>query len=100
MEISSAVTSPVFSELVFFPGDKAIAPLTSDDALFKTLRTTNGVRPFGLMFLLVVPGWLRGEVRRKLTEALDSVTAKGFLDFLDFPNSPPAIRYASVRFGI
>lgn len=58
----------------------------SSDAFLETLRTMNGVRPFKLVFLLE-DRYLEG----LLTEALDSMTAKGFLDFLD---SPPTIRHA------
>ena len=49
----------------------------------------NEVRPFKLVFLLLVPDLLQGEAQRKLAEILDSAVAKGFLDFLDFP---PTIR--------
>ena len=89
MEIFSTITSPVFSELALILGNESIAYLPSDIMLFETLRTMNEVKPFKLVFLLVVPIRLQEEARRKVAEAIDSVTAKGFLDFLD---SPPTIR--------
>lgn len=88
MDIFSTITSPVFSELVIVLGGGAIARLPSDAALFETLCAMNKVRPFKLVFSLAVPDRPQGGTRRKLEKAIDSVTAKGFLDFLD---SPPAI---------
>jgi hypothetical protein len=61
----------------------------SEDLFFETLRTMNGVRPFKLVFLLVAPDQSREEARRKLEGAIDSLAARGLLDFLD---SPPTIR--------
>jgi len=49
----------------------------------------NVLKPFTLVFLLEVSDFYQGKVQRELAEALDSVTAKGLLDFLD---SPPTVR--------
>ena len=57
--------------------------------LFEALRAMNDIRPFKLVFLFLVLDRFQEEARRKLAEALDSVAAKGYLDFLD---SPPAVR--------
>ena len=89
MDAFLTITSPVFSELVVILGANAVAHLPSG-VMFDTLRTMNEVRPFKLVFLLVAVG----EARRRLVGALDSVTARGFLDFLD---SPPTIRTARFR---
>ena len=75
----------MFSELVFVLWDMCISRLLSDVTLFEALRAMNEVRPFKLVFLL------QGKARQKLAETLDSVAAKGFLNFLD---SPPTIRLA------
>jgi hypothetical protein len=94
VKVFSTITSPAFSEFVIVVGADEATYLPSEVALFETLRTVNEVRPFKLVFLLVAldPFW--GETRRKLAEALDSVTAGGFLDFLD---SPPAVRSGRSR---
>jgi hypothetical protein len=89
MKIFSTITSPVFSELVILIGANAVTDSPSGDPFFETLRMMNGVRPFKLVFLLVVPDQSREEARRKLEEALGSVTARGLLDFFD---SPPTVR--------
>ena len=81
----------MFSEFALILGNDSIAFLLSDTTLFETLRTMNELRPFKLVFFLVAPNRLQGEAQRKLVEAIDSATAKGFLDFLD---SPPTIRIA------
>jgi len=52
----------------------------------------NGVRRWRLVFLLEVPDFR--EAQQELAEALESVTAKGLLDFLDYP---PTIRIARLR---
>jgi hypothetical protein len=91
MEVFLTITSPMFSELVIVIGVKAVTYLPLDVPLFETLRMMNGVRPFKLVFLLVDPDLFWGEVRRKLERALDSVAARGLLDFL---GSPPTIRTA------
>ena len=88
MQVFSTITSHVFSELVIvLEGDSTRLP--KEVTLFEVLRAMNGIRPFKLVFLLELPDCLQEEAGRKLVEALDSVTAKGFLDFLD---SPPTIR--------
>jgi hypothetical protein len=84
----------VFSELVIIIGVNVVTSLPSEVRLFETLRRMNGLRPFKLVFLLVNTDLLPGEARRKLEGALDSVAAKGLLDFLD---SPPTIRSAKIR---
>jgi hypothetical protein len=91
LEVFSTITSPVFSELVIIIGVKKVADLSSEDTLFETLRTMNEVKPFKLAFLLMAPDSRREKARGKLAGALDSVVARGLLDFLD---SPPAIRCA------
>ena len=65
--------------------------------LFNTLRSMSKVRPFKLVFLFeglcfVQRGGRRVlvEPRAELEEVIDSVTAEGFLDFLD---SPPTLQY-------
>ena len=85
MEVFSTITSPVFSELVIVLGAQAVAYLPLGVMLFETLRTMNEARPFKLIFLFL------GEAREELAGALDSVIARGLLDFLD---SPPTIRSA------
>ena len=86
--------SPVFSELVIIIGVNVVTSLPSEVPLFETLRRMNGLRPFKLVFLLVDPDLPLGEAQRKLEDALVSVTARGLLDFLDFP---PTIRNAQIR---
>jgi len=94
MEIFSTITSPVFSELVIAIEHNEIGYLSSDAALFRTLRTMNRVRPFKLVFLAEIGEFDRHlgrleESRWRLEGALSSATTKGLLDFLD---SPPTIR--------
>jgi hypothetical protein len=94
MEVFSTITSPVFSELIIIIMANAVTRLPSETPFFETLRTMNDVRPFKLVFLLADPEFFWEEAQRKLAEALDSVTARGLLDFLD---SPPIIRSARIR---
>jgi len=97
VEVFSTITSPLFSEIVIILGSRDIPGLLSRVVLFETLRAMNRIRPFKLVFSIPVSDFFQGEmrriflgeVRRKLTEALDSVAADGLLDFLD---SPPTIR--------
>ena len=96
LEVFSTITSPVFSELVIVLKDHAMTRLPQEVTLFETLRNMNGVRTFKSVFLfegpyLVQEGgrWVTGEPRRALKELVDSMAAKGFLDFL---NSPATIR--------
>lgn len=84
----STVTSSVFSELVVVLWEHGIACLPSDVTLFETLRAMNEIKPFRLVFLVEVAGLYQEEGRRELKQALDLVTGKGFLDFLE---SPPDI---------
>jgi hypothetical protein len=92
MEVFSTIASPVFSELIVVIIADLVTRLPSEVPFFETLRTMNEVRPFKLVFLLEAPEKNRGEAQRMLTEALDLVTARGLLDFLDFP---PIIRSTS-----
>jgi len=62
--------------------------------LFKTLHAMNEVRPFKLAFLVKAPHSPKAKDRQELAEALNSVTEKGFFDFLDFP---PTIRFIERR---
>jgi hypothetical protein len=94
VKVFSTITSPVFSEFIIVIGVDAVAHLPSEVKLFDTLRTMNKVRSFKLVFLLMGPDWSLGDARRKLGEALGSVTARGLLDFHD---GPPAIRSARSR---
>ena len=89
MEAFSTITSPGFSELVFILASDETPDILSDVAFFKTLRMLSEIRPFKLVFSLVVLS--RSHRRRNLVKALRSVAAKGSLDFLD---SPLAIRKA------
>jgi hypothetical protein len=89
MRIFSTITSPVFSELVIIIKSDGVARLPLEVELFETLRTMNGVRPFKLVFLLADPDFSQEETRQELAGALDSVTARGLLDFL---GSPPTFR--------
>ena len=91
MDVFSTITSPVFSELVIVIEADGVAHLPSEVMLFETLCTMNGVRPFKLVFLLMVPDVSLGEAQQQLGGALDLVIARGALDFLD---SPPTIRNA------
>lgn len=92
----STITSCVFSELVVVLAGNAAAYLPQSAMLFQTLRNMNEERPFELVFSFEGPcfverwmGWEPAEARCELKKALDSVTANGFLDFLD---SPPTVR--------
>jgi len=87
------VTSPVFSELVIILPDDTITYLPKYVTLFERLGKMNQVRPFNLVFSLVLSSSVSEaslvEARRKLRGTLDLVAAKGLLNFLD---SPPTIR--------
>ena len=91
MEVFSTITSPVFSEFVIVHTGATPDYLPQEVALFDALRAMDIIRPFQLVFLLEVPDVYKGKAQRELAEALDSVIAKGLLDFLD---SPPTIRWA------
>ena len=86
MGVFSTITSPVFSELVIALRHHE-TDLSHGVTFLKALQRMNGIRPFKLVFLLEVSDFQEG--RRELTRALDSVTVRGLLDFLD---SPPTIR--------
>lgn len=75
----------MFSELVVVHTGYAVADLPLEVTLFETLRKMNETRPFKLVFLLEASDLDRRQARRELLEALDSVTVKGFLNFLDAP---------------
>lgn len=85
------ITSLVFSELVVVLRARATSYLLQEVALFEALRAMTRVRPFKLVFLLEAEDCIRGEAQRMLVGALESVIAKGLLDFLD---SPPTVRLA------
>lgn len=87
MKIFLTITSPVFSEVVIVLREYEIASLPSQVVLFQALRTMNKVKPFKLAFLVEISGFYPEE-RQELAGALDSVIAKGLLDFLE---SPPSI---------
>ena len=90
-ELLSTITSPVSSELVIALTSCHLPfPVT----FFSALRWMNEVRHFKLVFLLLAADPYVCYGRQELAEALDSVTAKGLLDFLD---SPPTIRVARPR---
>ena len=89
METFSTIVSPVFSELVIVLAGNTTTHLPQRVTLFETLHIMNEVRPFKLVFSLEGSDCCQGEARRELAEALDLVTARGLLDFLD---SPPIIR--------
>jgi len=94
MELFSTITSPAFSELAIFIGAGMAIHLPQAVVLFKTLGKMNEVRSFKLVFLLDSS---KEEVRQRLMGALDLVTAKGLLDFLD---SPPTTRWVQFhRYG-
>jgi len=63
--------------------------LHQEVTLFEALRKMNEARRFKLVFLVEAEN--AQDARRDLTAALDSVIAKGLLDF---PESPPTIRTA------
>lgn len=89
MKLFSSITSPVLSELVIVLLSISVARLHHEIALFRVLREMSEVRRFKLVFLLEPWDFSQGEVLRNLERALDLVSAKGLLDFLD---SPPTIR--------
>jgi len=89
VEVFSTITSPVFSELAIVISGYMVTYLPRDVTLFETLRKMNEVRPFKLVLTFDAMEIYQEKLRRELKEALDSVVAKGFLDFLD---SPPTIR--------
>jgi glycerophosphoryl diester phosphodiesterase len=90
MEVLSTITSPMFSELVIVLSSyMAMIDVPKEDTLVEALRRVNEGRPFKLVFMIKVPDRFQREARLRLVEALDSMTAKGLLDFLD---APPIIR--------
>ena len=91
MEAFSTIMSPVFSELVVVIWYDQFTNLPSDVAFFKTLRMMEEVRPFRLVFLLQVHSPPSREGRLRLERAVELLTEKGLLDFLD---SPTTIRVA------
>jgi hypothetical protein len=87
--IFPTIISPVFSEFVIVIqcGEVYLFPWR----IYDTLRRMYGVRPFELVFLLIASEksseWV---VRRTWEGAVDTATAKGLLNFLEFP---PTIRF-------
>jgi hypothetical protein len=59
MEVFSAITSPVFSELVIVD---PVAHLQTQVKLFETLRTMSQVRPLQISVFARGPGWVSGGV--------------------------------------
>ena len=94
MEVFSTITSPVFSELVVILRDSDIAHLHCEVPMFEALRKMNEVKPFKLVFLLEVLDSLQWRAQREMEEALDFLTTRGLVDFLD---SPPVIRRTRFR---
>lgn len=92
-EVFSTITSPVFSELAIVSGEH-ITYFSQDDALVKTLRAMNEIKPFKLVFLLEVSDSSRGEGLQWSAEALELMVVEGIFDFL---GSPPTIRIARSR---
>jgi len=91
VEVFSTIASPVFSELVIVLGGIWMSYLPSEIPLYEALRDMNDVRSFKLVFLLEVEDSFQEEARRELVGALELMTEKGLLQFLD---SPPTIRRA------
>ena len=88
MEMFSTITSPVFSELVIVLEANKVWKLSSDIALFQTLREMNEIKRFKLVFLLEILKQSQEE-QSILEKTLKWATGNGLLDFLD---SPPTIR--------
>jgi len=89
MEVFSTITSPVFSELVIVLEHDEIADLHSDIRLFETLNRMNEVRPFALVFLVIVgkEHYRQKGVLERLEDAISSAAAKGFIGSLDSRHS-------------
>lgn len=96
IEVFSKITSPVFSELGILIGIRDVVYLPSETQLFEALHAMDGVRPFKLVFLLLAQDPPQEGARRMLSGVLDSVAAKGLLDFLD---SPPTVRSTQINKG-
>ena len=93
MKVFSTITSPVFSELVIvLTGHVDFSRWTVK--LSGALRIINKVKRIKLVFSLEAPSPSQWETQQ-LEEFLESMTAGGFLDFLD---SPPSIRIPRCRF--
>lgn len=82
----SDITSPAFSELAIVLRRSEVAKIPSEIALFHTLRKMNEIKRFKLIFLLRILDWSQGE-QRAFEEVLESVAAKGLLDFLETPHT-------------
>ena len=87
MEAFSTIASPMFSELVIISTDYPTHCLPQEAVLFNTLHKMYEVKPFKLVFLLEVSD--TSDVMQELVDALELVTMKGLLGFL---NSQPTIR--------
>jgi len=94
--VFSTIASPLFSELVIALRHHE-TDLSHGITFLKALQRMNGVRPFKLVFLLEVSDFQ--EERRELTKALDSVTARGLLDFL-IPRPPSVERNSPHGSGV
>ena len=84
------ITSPMLSELVIVISGYDMTYLPREVGLFDALREMNEFKPFKLVFLPEGSSFGRETARQKFTEALDSVTARGFFKFLALP---PTIRW-------
>jgi len=93
MGVFSTIASPAFSELVVIIGGP-MAYLPQNVTFFETLRKMHEVRSFKLGFLLEVPD--RWNSQRGLARVLNLVTAKGLVNFLDFP---PTIRTSHTSYS-
>ena len=94
MDVFSTITSPVFSELVIVTTEGYHLYLPRDLLMFETLRAMNEIIPFKLVFLLETSEQFLRKAQQELAGALEFMTAKGLLDFLD---SPPTTRIALPR---
>ena len=93
MEAFSTITSPVFSELVIIYSGSTINYLPRQGTLFRMLRKMGEIRRFKLVFLF--EAWDARGARRELEKLVDSISARGILDFL---GSPPTFRTAGPRY--
>lgn len=83
------ITSPTFSELVITFTTHMLSYLHHPVTEFEALRKMYERIPFKLVFSLEASDPYQTEARRALMKVLDTMTAEGFLSFLD---SPPTIR--------
>ena len=84
----------MFSEFVVILREHDITYLNCAVMEFEALHGMHRVKPFKLVVLLEVPDSLQWDTEWRLGFALDSVTAKGLLDF---HGSPPTVRITRLR---